>query len=462
MIRLGRHRIQTGRADLKHPLLSRLLPASDRRLARQTLWLGAITGLQILGGVAQVAMSARILGPENYGALAVIVAVSTLVYGLLVIPRGEVVTTFVTRAVAEGRPAEAARILRFALAVSQGLALAAYAVIAALALAAGGLLGIDAAHRDAALLYGLVGVFMAAQAPNLALLRLADRLPLGLAAVAAGIAARIALLAAAWHAGGGLPAVVLAYAAGAAVAGAGLFLSAAMSAHRAGVAGLLRSASLKVPPDVARFQTGAFGRSALSALVYNMDAILLAQFAGAAEVGMYRGARQISDTARYPFQPLTEAAQPEYSRQWYAGRGAALRRTSLRLSLLSLALAAAIFGLVAVFHRPLTRLALGGEFADAAPLLLIMCLGSFIVTGVTALSALPAATGRIRPTLIAEAAGLAVFAAALLWLAPQYGAAGAAWAHLAYGLAFILVIIPAAATILKRAGAGVCAKMGRE
>ena len=447
---------------MKHPLLSRLIPAADRRLARQTLWLGAITGLQILGGLAQVAMSARILGPENYGALAVIVALATLVYGLLVIPRGEVVTTFVTRAVSEERPAEAAHILRFALAVSQGMALGAYAVIAALSLAAGGLLGIDAAHRDAALLYGLVGFFMATQAPNLALLRLADRLPLGLAAVAAGIAARIALLAAAWYAGGGLTAVVIAYAVGAAVTGAGLFLSAAMSAHRAGVAGLLRSASLKVPPDVARFQTGAFGQSALSALVYNMDAILLAQFAGAAEVGMYRGARQISDTARYPFQPLTEAAQPEYSRQWYAGRGAALRRTSLRLSLLSFALAAAIFGLVAVFHRPLTRLALGGEFADAAPLLLIMCLGSFIVTGVTALSALPAATGRIRPTLIAEAAGLAVFAAALLWLAPQYGAAGAAWAHLAYGLAFILVIIPAAAIILKRSRGQDCAKMGRE
>lgn len=435
---------------MNYALLSRLLPAQDRRLARLSLWLGAITGAQILGGVAQVAMSARILGPENYGALAVIVAVATLVYGLLVIPRGEVVTTFVTRAVAEGRPGEAARILRFALAVSQGLALAAYAVIAALVLAAGGLLGIDAAHRDAALLYGLVGFFLASQAPNLALLRLADRLPLGLAAVAGGIATRIALLAAAWAAGGGLPAVVLAYAAGAMVTGAGLFLAAAATSHRAGVAGLLRSASLKVPPDVARFQTGAFGRSALSALVYNMDAILLAQFAGAADVGMYRGARQISDTARYPFQPLTEAAQPEYSRQWYAGRGAALRRTSRRLSLVSFTLAAAIFGVVALFHRPLTRLALGGEFSEAAPLLLIMCLGSFIVTGVTALSALPAATGRIRPTLAAEAAGLAVFAAAMLWLAPQYGAAGAAWAHVAYGIAFILVIVPAAAIILKR------------
>ena len=435
---------------MNHPRITRLLPPPDRRVARQTLWLGAITASQLLGGLAQLIMSARILGPENYGALALIVALATLAYGIMVIPRSEVITTFVTRAVTEGRPHEAARILRFALAVSQGMALAAYAVIAALVLAAGELLGIDPAHQNAALIYGLVGMFLASQAPNLAMLRLADRLPLALAAVLAGIATRIALLAAAWAAGGGLPAVVLAYAAGSMVAGAGLFLAAAAAAPRAGVSGLWRSPSLKVPPDVARFQTGAFGRSALSALVYNMDAILLAQFAAAADVGLYRGARQISDTARYPFQPLTEAAQPEYSRQWYAGQGQTLRRTTLRLSLISFTLAAAIFGILAIFHRPLTALALGHEFADAAPLLLIMCLGSFIVTGISALTALPAAAGRIRPTLTAEAAGLAAFAAAMLWLAPQHGATGAAWAHLAYAIAFILVLIPAAAAILKQ------------
>lgn len=431
-------------------MLARLLPAPDRRVARQTLWMGAITGLQLLGGVAQVVMSARILGPENYGVLAVIVAVALLVYGLLVIPRGEVVTTFVTRAAAQGRPEEAARILRFALAASQGLALIGYAVIVALVFAAGGLLGIDAAYRDAALVYGMTGVFLASQAQNLGMLRLCDRLSLGMAVVAAGVITRIALLSAAWAGGGGLLAVALTYAASAAVTGAGMFLAVAVSAHRAGVTGFLRSASLRVPPDVARFQTGSFGRSAMSALAHNMDAILLAQFAGAAEVGMYRGARQISDTARYPFQPLMEAAQPEYSRQWYAGRGDALRRTSLRLALVSFTLAAAVFGLLALFHLPVTRLALGDEFSGAAPLLLIMSLGSFIGASVSVLTVLPASAGYIRPSLAAAAAGLAVFLAVILWLAPQHGAAGAAWAHTAYAIAFAVVLTPSAIAILRR------------
>ena len=435
---------------MNHPLLARLIPAPDRRVARQTLWMGSITGLQFLGGVAQVVMSARILGPESYGVLAVIIAVALLVYGLLVIPNGEVVTTFVTRAVANGRPDEAARILRFALAVSQALALVGYAIIAALVFAAGELLGIDPTHRNTALVYGMTGVFLASQGQNLGMLRLCDRLPLAAAVVAAGVLTRIALLSATWAAGGGLPAVALTYAASAAVSGSGMFLAVAVSARRAGVTSLLRSPSLKVPPDVARFQTGSFARSAMSALAHNMDAILLAQFAGPADVGMYRGARQISDTARYPFQPLMQAAQPEYSRQWYAGRHDALRRTSLRLALVSCTLAAAIFGLLALFHRPVTRLALGDEFSDAAPLLLIMSLGSFIATSVSVLTVLPAAAGYIRPSLAAAAVGLAAFLAVIILLAPPYGAAGAAWAHTAYAAVFAVILTPIAIAILRR------------
>ena len=110
------------RNGYNHPmtsLISRLLPAAERRVARQTLWMGAITAVQFLGGLAQVTISARILGPDGYGVPAVIIAVTLLTYGLLAVPGGAAVTTFVTRGVTEGRPQEASRILRFTLAVSR-------------------------------------------------------------------------------------------------------------------------------------------------------------------------------------------------------------------------------------------------------------------------------------------------------------------------------------------------------
>ncbi len=428
---------------LNRPLIARLLPASDRCVARQTLWMGTITAVQLLGGLAQVSISARILGPEGYGVLAVIMAVTLLIYGLLAMPGGEAVTAFVTRGVAEGRAGEASSVLRFLLAVSLGLSLIAYALLAVIILMAGGLLGIAPAHLNAALLYGAVGIFLATQTETLATLRLSDRLPLGLAVTVAAFLTRVALLATAWLTGGGLLAVVLAHVAGAAVNGVGMLVAATVSAQRAGMTDLLRSLSLRVPPDMVRFQVGAFGKSAIWVLAHNMDSILLVQFTGAADVGLYRGSRQIAASARYPFLPLKNAVQPEYSRQWYSGRG-----TALRFTLASFALAAAGFGLLAIFHQPVTRLVLGAEFSDAAPLVLIMLAGSFASSSVSALTILPAAVGRVGPSLAGEGAGLVASLAVIVWLVPRYGAEGAAWANTTYFGVFVIVLAPFVISIL--------------
>ena len=249
---------------------------------------------------------------------------------------------------------------------------------------------------------------------------------------------------------GGMLEIVLAQIAGVVVNGAGMLAAAVLSAPRAGITGLLRSPSLQVPPDVLRFQTGTFGRTTLSALAYNIDTLLLAQFAGAADVGLYRAARQITDIAHYPFRPLRNGVQPEYSRQWYAGQGRELRRTALRFTLASGALAAALFGILAIFHQPITRLFLGDEFAGVAPLLLILIPGGFFLSSIAGLAALPAAVGRAWPRVAGETAGLLAFAAILLWLTPTQGATGAAWGNTAYYATIGLVLIPFAIAILRQ------------
>ena len=68
------------------PLFARLLSDSDRRVARQTLGMGGITAVQLLAGLVQMILSARILGPEGFGVLAVIVALTLLIHNLLAAP----------------------------------------------------------------------------------------------------------------------------------------------------------------------------------------------------------------------------------------------------------------------------------------------------------------------------------------------------------------------------------------
>ena len=415
---------------------------SDRLVVRQTSWMGAITAVRLLGGLAQLTIAARILGPEGFGVLAVIIAVAALIHGLLAAPGGEAVTTFVTRALAEERTQEASRIVRFTMATSLGLSVLAYAFIAILVLASSSLLGIDNAYRDIALMYGVVGIFLATGTESLAVLRLSDRVSLGLIITLAGVLIRVALLGIALLQGGGLSEVVLAHIAGVVVSGGGMLVAAAVSAPRAGIPGLLSSLSLRAPPEVVRFQAGAFGRSAFSALAGNLDTLLVAQFTGAAGVGLYRAARQIADTGHCPFQPLKDGVQLQYSRQWYSGQGGMLRRTSLRFGLASFAAAVALFGLLAVFHQPLARFFLGEGFAGVAPLLLIMTLGAFAVNSISALAVLPAAIGRVWPSLAAEIGSLTIFVALIAWLVPLHGAEGAAWANTAYYSVIALILVP--------------------
>lgn len=421
-----------------------------RRVLRQTFWGGAMRVVRIPAGLLLIALNTRILGVEGYGYLTVINAVTTLVHGLAALPGGETVLTFATRSMAGGRRDEAGAILRFTLVLSLGMAAFSYAVIAALAHAGRDLIGIGEDHVAALLLYGLVGLFQAPAGQSLAVLRLADRLSMGFAATLAATLTRVALVAAAWWSGGGLTAVAAAYVVAAAVNAIGLSAATAGAASRAGFRGVLRSFSLRVPPEVVSFQAGVFGKTALGHLRGNLDVILLNHFVGPAATGVYRAARRLVDLVRQPFRVLLTSVHAELSRHWYAADGLGLRRTTLRFTLLATAAAAALFTALAVLREPLIRLVLDDAFSGAAPLVLILIPGSFVAASTVVLHVLPAATGRVKPTLLGSGVGFAVFLALLVILAPHMGAAGAAWASSAYLIVTFVVTAPYSGAILRK------------
>ena len=432
-------------------LLDWLLPTTDRRVARQTLWMGAITAVQILSGLGQVAFSARILGPESFGVLSIFIAVTLFLYGFMSLQGHEAITTYVTRSMAEGRPEEAAGTLRFTLAAALGMGLFSYGLLAVFTLAFSGVVGIEEPHWPAMLAYGLTGIFMAAHMESLAALRLADRLSLGFAVAVAGALTRLVALAALWLSGSGqLLMVTWAFVAGAFVAGAGMFLAVAASAGRSDLPEFLRSLSLRVPADVFRFQWMSFLQTKVGALGWQADVLMMATMTGPAQVGLYRAAGQIADATRLPVVPIGQGVQVEYSRRWYARDGAGLRRVSRRFTLLSVGLATLVYGLLILFHQPVIRIMLGPEFAGAASPLLILIPGAFAFMCVAALHVLPAATGRVMPSLIWNSTSLAALAVAMFLLVPAHGAEGAAWARTIFLLVLVAVVVPFAASVLRK------------
>ena len=432
-------------------LVTRLLSSSDRRVARQTFWLGASSGVILLGGIVQVAITARMLGVEGYGALAAIAAFCALVHGLIAIPGGDMVTTFVTRSITEGRKEEAARIVRFGVALSLGMSLIGYAAIVALTLAAVELLGItdNTTYKNAALLYGVAGILSAPASDSQAILRLADRVSLASVVTLVSTLARVGLIAAAWYMDGGLIGVILAHVVATTLSSAGMLLVAALSARRAGIDGLLRSVSVTVPPDVLRFQFGSFGTSALGTAKTNLDTILVAQLASAADAGTYRAARQIVDYARQPFKQMSVAIRAEFSRLWYSNDIAGLRAMAFKFALICTALALAVFGLLAYFREYIIGTLLGDDFAAVAAPLLIMIVGSFVAASASSLAALPRGAGRIHPTLVSVGAALVASVVVILMLVPDRGVDGAAWANAIGMLVSTAVLAPFVASVLR-------------
>ena len=433
-------------------LAARVLTASERRVARQTFWANAIFGARLLGGLASVFIAARILGVDGFGALALIGSLCALIHGLANAPSAPTVTAFVARGVAEGRREEAASVFRFSLAFSFGAGLVAYAVIAALALGAGGALRIAPEHLGAALALGLGGVFTAANASATGVLYMADRMSRALAVVAVSTLLYVAALAVIWRTGGGIMEVALARTAADAAMGLGTLVVALASARRAGLTGLTRSASVRIPSDAAKFHAARMWISSVNALVNNLDVILLTRFAGASQAGVYGAARRVADMARSPTNLVRGAARAEYSRLWYGGRRTELRRAAFRMSGATFALAALIALALTAAREPIIGALLGADFVEGAGAALpILLLGALAPPTVRALHA---ATGSWRPITASASAALAAFLAAMLWLAPTAGATGAAWSRTAFFWTDFAIALPLALKALGGAGDG--------
>lgn len=395
-----------------------------------------------------MSLTARIIGVEGLGILAAVAAISVFIYELTDIRNGVVLTTFVSQCLAEGRAEDAARIFRFVFVVSLALALFGYAAIVFVAFTAVALLDIiEPEHRNLLLLYGVSGILISMQEVSLAALQLADRMRLYSAVVAASVLIRCGLLTAVWLADGGIIEVVLVHIAESAFNGLGLLAAALLSAPLAGFTGLLRWEALKIPREVTRFYIGSFWLTKVNVIVDNMGVILLTQFTSAAGVGLYEAARRIARMASDLIGSIRAGMLPEYSRLWYSGQGVQLRRLARRVLILSFVLFGVGFGLVAVFSVPIVRILLGNEFIGAAPLLLILMLYAF-PSG--ALQGLLLATGRIWPSVLTRIVGLTAFLAVMMWLAPEHGAAGAAWARSMFSLVTFFATIPFAVSIMKQ------------
>ena len=428
-------------------LLSKL--RASGRVGRQTKWSMAVTIFELARGVAQITIVFRILGRENYGVLVPIYYTTGLLQAWLSVWSDQAITTYVAKSVAGGRLREASLILWSNIKLSFALGLTTYVLLALLAYASPGLVGLDADHSSLLLVFGLTAIFTANHKDSLAVLRLADRYHYSFVVALATGVVHLGALWAIWQTGGSLWLVVLISTGAAAVNGSGMLLAAVLSVRRMGLPTPDLGTSIRdMPADVIKFLRASFWQTKAGSMGWHLDPILAAKVGTDAQAGVYGVVRRVTDTLDAVASSVGQVIQTEYSRRWFGSSEGVRRlwmRSTVALSLLALATCGGIF----VFRDAVEGL-LGDEFAGGATTLAYVLPGAFAYLATTAVQALPAAVGKVWPSFAWHAVAVLVHIVAIFLLMPTLGSDGAALSRTLFYVSLAAVAIPFSIPLLRQ------------
>lgn len=388
--------------------------------------------------VAYLAVAARVLGIEDFGALMLIQTLTLTFGGVMVFPSWQAIFSYGTPALVEGNRAQFHKVLKFA--VILDLVGAALGVVAVLLLMepAAGLVGIPETYHGAARLYGLTVVLMAlGNAPD-GVLRMLERFDLmalqtvitpgtrlvgalGLLFVEAGLAAFLLVWFVSWLIG-------QAY----------LLLRAIVELKRRGLlkgAGWGLKGAWKPASGIWRFSVYANLNTTLTLVEARLGILAAGWMLGPAAAGLLRIAAQLANLAIRPVvKLLLPALYPELSRLRAEARLGELKTMMGRTILVVTGTGALFIAILAVFGEDLIRLIAGAGFESAYGVMLWLAAGGVLAAISTPIEPLLMSSGRPRTAVIAKAAAAATYAASVFGFLHVFGLAGAGMAFVSYAV----------------------------
>ena len=172
-----------------------------------------------------------------------------------------------------------------------------------------------------------------------------------------------------------------------------------------------------------------------------LDILIVGALAGPAAAGLYNIAKRVGRLAEQVGTQAQAVLYPDIARLWAGGRIAEMRRVVWQVEGLLFATGAAGVAVFAVAGEPLLRLLAGKAFVGATPLLIMQMVAvTLAMTGTGARSAL-LAMGRQQSVLVATLIGTLGFHVTALLLIPRIGAMGANVAHTVLGTIVSLLMI---------------------
>jgi O-antigen/teichoic acid export membrane protein len=340
---------------------------SIRRLIKNAAWLLGANGVGVILSFATGLLVARILGPAQYGMLAVITTYVRVVNQFLGFRTWEGVIKYVAEFMVKQEDAKALATIKlgYGVDVATGL-LSLLVVVSSAPLAVRWFAGGQSGASSLLTLYALSLLFSSLDGPSIAVLRTFDRFPTLSMWTTIGAVLRLGSIAGIWVLGLGLREVVLSYLTVAAVVSIGQGWM-ALNEVRARLGHVRREAGLDRLDhhwrEMVRFGLNTKVSGTLSTINKYLDVLILGYFRLPAEVGYYKLAKSLASMLSAIGDPINVAVYPDIARLHVQG-ARAVRGFVRKLAGL---LAAVIvpFVLILEFAAPILVTLVGG--ADFTP-----------------------------------------------------------------------------------------------
>ncbi len=400
-------------------------------LAADSLYVAVWQGATSLADLAQIALIAHVLGLDQYGKFAVVVAFVMLVTAFFDVRVGVAATTLGARELRD--PRRAAGIFQLSYLIDAVTGLLGFAVVVALSFVVGpGLVG---GNGTLLIVLFAIGVLASTlEDSSLAVLRLLDRYRL-VATYTVGLeAARVALVAGALLFSKGLVPVILALVAQKMLVTVVQVATAASSFRAAIGRPLLRESALDAVTDTRRqmittvLHTNVVSYARLAQT--QLPTVVLGAISGTVQAGLYRIGMAAAAAVGRLADPAYAALLPRLSRLFAAGRQDSVKRLIERASLISVPVMVVALTAVLLLRDPILQL-LGGQAAtDAAPVLAAGAVAFAINGAVFWNVGVLFAAGRARTVSLVAVITAATQAALLVPLVLALDAKGAALSFL--------------------------------
>jgi O-antigen/teichoic acid export membrane protein len=411
-----------------------------RRLMKNAGYL--VSGNMVAAGLGllALALSARALGPELLGVLALIEAYTSLVDRLIRLEPWQALIKYGAGALEGDRPEDFRSLLKFGVLVDAGGAACSALVAITFVAVVGPWLGWSEQTVHMAAVYSLSLLFQLAATPT-AVLRLFDRFAVFAWLEVAAAAARAALFALAFLAGAGLWTFLLLAMAVHFARHFALGLIAWRELHRQGHAGFPAARVAGVAtrcPGIWSLIWSLKASNLIRRSTGDVDTLLIGAILDTAAVGLYHVAKRLGQATLKVGVPLQQVLFPDLARLWARREINRLRRTVIQIDVIGGGLAAAMLAAVALNIHLVLGLTVGPDYADAAVLVVLQLIATTTALFGTALRPALLSMGlEVRLLKVVIVATLGFYATLVVSL-PLLGVVGASIAHIVLNTVWLL------------------------